>query len=1209
MSGAGEEPPTPVRVKRQRFARAEGEDDPDDARFGGWQSRGDYHELKKQKLREQTTSKVEAGGPRSRVFAGVVAHINGHTVPSRKELWELIAQHGGQFEQYPGPTVTHVIVSELPDSKVQEWRQQPAKNRKPHVLPSWVMASIEKGRLEPWVPHLVPRLRDTSQRSVFDVARRVAPGTAPAPAAPAAAAAAAAAAPVPRQQHADSDAHAGAHCTRTDPDFVRKYFKRSRLHHIGASRGRYQKYVSDHCRQQYSQHAAVAGDSRVIMHIDMDCFFASVAMLSRPALRERPFVVCFASAGDRPVGEISSASYPARQFGIRAGMMAREALRKCPHLLAAPYEFDKYESVSDEIYKIFARAVGFESGRIEAVSCDEAYLDLTGLELPAIDESNTQASPSLSQPSWDMDRKAWGSAWAAKIRSEVATATGCPVSAGLGPNKLLARLATAEAKPDGQKVLLDPAEVDDHLRSLAVSKLPGLGWKGQRKLKEELDIASETTIAAVRAWLPESELRSELSRVLGPALGTSVFDMLHGRDDRGLETQHVRKSYSAEVNWGVRFNNDEGDLVAKFVEEVGGYVSEQLRQLGLRAAGITIKAKRRKKNAPPPGKMLGHGPCDDFAKSTSLGVPTADRVTIGREAMRLYDALEIPPGELRGFGIMMTRLTSDDRATGTRSMTTYFQRVQDAGPAASATAQASESARSEAGCDAEVDRDRPDRERGDILDSSDEEGDVARPSFSQTLDPETLSQQSAELRSDSQGYDEEVGEWRDVGTASVDSAVDVAAQQASHSNIPDGQAAAVPSQARRNSSPRRGAFTDRDLNPHLSQIDPEVMASLGPDWSSICLAELEDSQRPSASPNSARHPDSSESSVGAAAAGAAAAPQPRLQRRARPQVRVNSSPTPRAGGVRVSSSGASPARAQSNRGRSIRSEGIAGRRRRPAQQTLVGMRANSEKWNQMQEWASRDPAIRDVLRGMSKEEQLAMYGDLRASQEARSASIVMDTGDRINEEQTADGITPARRVQSDDEDGNSPAQHSGVTMTQQDAKLARRLQLEEERGARRAVRREHTEPRPAAAEDSRNAEDTRSAPLPTVTATVRQVVGDTADARPVAEAGECRSRRLLAQEDEAENLQEACSRLVAGQMAPCEGTLDALSLGFWQMLEDGQLDAADAWLKFLRRLVAGSEWRAPASQEWVRGFNVLLERCQLLVHDKLGAFLKVNEIA
>ena len=171
-------------------------------------------------------------------------------------------------------------------------------------------------------------------------------------------------------------------------------------------------------------------------------------------------------------------------------MMAREALQKCPHLLAAPYEFDKYESVSDEIYKIFARAVGFESGRIEAVSCDEAYLDLTGLELPAIDDSNTQPSPSLSQPSWDMDRKAWGSAWAAKIRSEVATATGCPVSAGLGPNKLLARLATAEAKPDGQRVLLDPAEVDDHLRSLAVSKLPGLGWQGQRKLKEKLDHAA-----------------------------------------------------------------------------------------------------------------------------------------------------------------------------------------------------------------------------------------------------------------------------------------------------------------------------------------------------------------------------------------------------------------------------------------------------------------------------------------------------------------------------------------------------------------------------------------------------------------------------------------------------------------------------------------------------------------------------------------------
>jgi len=151
------------------FERSPGGDDPNDENFSGWQHFGDYFDLKKSKLREQTRDKVGPGGLRSDVLRGVVAHINGHTVPSRKELWELIAQHGGQFEQYPHPSVTHVIVMELPDSKVQEWLRQPAKNRKPHVLPSWITISIERGKLEPWQSYLLPRLRDSSQRSIFDM--------------------------------------------------------------------------------------------------------------------------------------------------------------------------------------------------------------------------------------------------------------------------------------------------------------------------------------------------------------------------------------------------------------------------------------------------------------------------------------------------------------------------------------------------------------------------------------------------------------------------------------------------------------------------------------------------------------------------------------------------------------------------------------------------------------------------------------------------------------------------------------------------------------------------------------------------------------------------------------------------------------------------------------------------------------------------------
>ena len=102
--------------------------------------------------------------------------------------------------------------------------------------------------------------------------------------------------------------------------------------------------------------------------------------------------------------------------------------------------------------------------------------------------------------------------------------------------------------------------------------------------------------------------------------------------------------------------------------------------------------------------------------------------------------------------------------------------------------------------------------------------------------------------------------------------------------------------------------------------------------------------------------------------------------------------------------------------------------------------------------------------------------------------------------------------------------------------------------------------------------------------------------------------RMFGNEVDYEELHEASARLVAENEVPCDSMVNVLALGFWQILEDKQLEAAETWLKFFRRLISGSEWRAQASPGWVRGFNTLLERCQHLVHARYGSFLQVAQV-
>lgn len=184
-----------------------------------------------------------------------------------------------------------------------------------------------------------------------------------------------------------------------------------------------------------------APTERAIIHLDMDCFFAAVAAVGRPEFHGKPLAVCHSNSAQGS-GEVSSANYEARAFGVGAGMFIAEAKKRCPGLVVVPYEFDKYQHISEQVYRILMRYTGC----VQPLSCDEAYLDVTGLGDPE-----------------DIARR---------IRSDIVTTTGCTASAGIGPNVLLARLATKKGKPNGQcRVRMHQAL--EFLGDLPVEELPG----------------------------------------------------------------------------------------------------------------------------------------------------------------------------------------------------------------------------------------------------------------------------------------------------------------------------------------------------------------------------------------------------------------------------------------------------------------------------------------------------------------------------------------------------------------------------------------------------------------------------------------------------------------------------------------------------------------------------------------------------------------
>jgi DNA repair protein REV1 len=422
-----------------------------------------------------------------------------------------------------------------------------------------------------------------------------------------------------------------------NPEFLQQYYRESRLHHLSTWKADLKAQLQAATREKTvsgtSQRRPPPGARRYILHVDFDSFFAAVSILKHPELREKPVAIAHGSGSG---SEIASCNYVARGHGVKNGMWMKGAMQACPDLQVLPYDFPAYEDASRKFYS----SVLSVDGIVQSVSIDEALIDVSNLCLEAGGSDGKGVSEgSIYREQAKADEIAQG------LRESIKEKTGCAVSVGIGGNILLAKVALRKAKPAGQ-FHLKPDAVLDFIGSLTVQDLPGVGYSLGSKLEE----------IGVKFVKDTRELTKErLCASLGPKTGTKIWEYARGIDKAEVGNEVIRKSVSAEVNWGIRFvNQDQAeDFIKSLCEELARRLVENL----VKGKQLTLKVMRRSMDAPlEPVKHLGHGKCDVFNKSVVIGVATNASDNLGREAVSMLRSFNFSPGDLRGLGVQMTKL-------------------------------------------------------------------------------------------------------------------------------------------------------------------------------------------------------------------------------------------------------------------------------------------------------------------------------------------------------------------------------------------------------------------------------------------------------------------------------------------------------------------------------------------------------------------------
>lgn len=343
------------------------------------------------------------------------------------------------------------------------------------------------------------------------------------------------------------------------------------------------------------------GVRRWVIHVDMDAFFASVEQRDHEAYRGKPVIV--GGLGAR--GVVSTASYEARVFGVHSAMPMARARQKCPQGIFLPVDHRLYEAVSAEVFEIFHEF----SPLVEPLSIDEAFLDVSGME--KLERDLTQ--------------------YARRIKSRIKEKTGLIASAGLAPNKFLAKLASGLQKPDGL-VVIGYGEEKAVLENLPLKKIWGIGAKSAEKLKAlGFKTAGELASADER----------QLIRHFGKA-ACQFIALANGRDDRPVEPCRSVKSIGSEITFPEDLTRPE--QVEKALLTLAEKVGWRLRRGGFTAGTITVKIRTTS--------------FETVTRSETLQAPTHFDGEIYKRALALYRQAR-PSGGIRLLGISGSHLNEN----------------------------------------------------------------------------------------------------------------------------------------------------------------------------------------------------------------------------------------------------------------------------------------------------------------------------------------------------------------------------------------------------------------------------------------------------------------------------------------------------------------------------------------------------------------------
>ena len=349
---------------------------------------------------------------------------------------------------------------------------------------------------------------------------------------------------------------------------------------------------------------------RRILHVDMDAFYASVEQRDDPALRGRPVAVG-GPASQR--GVVAAASYEARAYGVRSAIPMARAVRLCPDLVIVRPDFSKYRAVSQQVFELFRSVTTL----VEPLSLDEAYLDVT--------------------------TNAWGEALgmnvARRLKHEIRTRTGLTASAGVAPNKFLAKIASGWQKPDGLTVIA-PERVEQFLQGLKAEALWGVGPVTAQKLRT---LGIETLM----------DVRSADPAALRAAVG-SLADWLqqlsHGIDDRAVVSEHEPKSSGSETTFARDLTDvtEMSDSLGEMARGVAGWLEGR----HLYARTVCIKVRY-----------------DDFTTITRShsAAPTRDEAAIVNRALALLGRTDAAHRPVRLLGVSVQNFTVSPEPVARRS--------------------------------------------------------------------------------------------------------------------------------------------------------------------------------------------------------------------------------------------------------------------------------------------------------------------------------------------------------------------------------------------------------------------------------------------------------------------------------------------------------------------------------------------------------------